>query len=172
MQESIWELYGGKIYDMRQAGDTLQEIGDGLGITRERVRQILVEHYGDTRFKQFLATGELAQLAGVSRKHVDYLANRGIIQPVGASSTKRLWDMEALRVVLSHRERQTCRICGRPLPNDQVSYCSPACRKIGNEQSHKRASWRRFYRKRGRPVPAALDYILPARSHRRGERVT
>lgn len=35
-----------KIKDMRLKGKTLQSIGDYYGITRERVRQLLVDNYG------------------------------------------------------------------------------------------------------------------------------
>ena len=39
----VVEIYDGQIADMRRDGFTLQRIGDKIGVSRERVRQILAK---------------------------------------------------------------------------------------------------------------------------------
>lgn len=45
----VWEIYNGQIKELRNQGLTLQAIGNQVGVTRERIRQILNEHYGTRR---------------------------------------------------------------------------------------------------------------------------
>jgi DNA-directed RNA polymerase sigma subunit (sigma70/sigma32) len=46
---------------LRQSGRTLQYIGDKFGLSRERVRQILVERYGSTKATQMLSRSKVAK---------------------------------------------------------------------------------------------------------------
>ena len=74
---SIWELHGLRIVEMRRWGYTLEEIGDSIGVTRERVRQVLLEHSGRIE-TLLLAEAELAKEIGCSIWQVVSLRKQGI----------------------------------------------------------------------------------------------
>lgn len=68
------------IYSMRQSGASLQEIGDRIGRTRERVRQILNNRFGSTKHR-LISTEQLCKMTGLSRSKIMQLYLDGIIIP-------------------------------------------------------------------------------------------
>ena len=155
---TAWDTYDGYIVDKRKAGATLEEIGKEVGVTRERVRQILVEHYGTAKRGKpasLFTTAELAQLASLATPTINSYRKRGIIKSTNASVTYPLYSVDALKAISAFRQ---CRICGRPLPNGKWSYCSPECSKVGNYKAQKRGLWRMLRRKRGQPITPSIAY--------------
>jgi predicted nucleic acid-binding Zn ribbon protein len=113
---------------MRQSGATLDQVGSCFGITRERVRWLLTEHYGSTKVQNLLTATELARLAGCSYSYIDKLKRRGVIQPamvVGHGRT--LWDRESVVAVIEYIDRDRCPVCQQPVPGNRQVYCSREC---------------------------------------------
>jgi hypothetical protein len=116
------------MYQMRQSGTTLDQVGSCFGISREGVRQLLTEHYGSTRVQNMLTVTELAQLTGCSYSYISKLKRRGVIQPamvVGHGRT--LWKPETIATIILYIERHGCPICHGPLPSNRPVYCSREC---------------------------------------------
>ena len=158
--KSAWETYDGRIYDMRQEGNTLQKIGDTIGVTRERVRQILVEKHNSTEIKNnsLITSKELSLLTNLSARHIKDLANQNIIvQPV----RQGLWPVDVLETLL---ERRQCRICNGLLPKGRKSYCPGECAQKGHKIMADRVIWRRLSRKLNQPFPPSCAYIYPNKS--------
>lgn len=154
---TAWDTYDGYIADKRKGGATLEEIGKEVGVTRERIRQILMEHYGTTKMTPLLTTRQLSQLAGLSVTTINIYHREGIIKPTNTSVKSPLYSVDALKAILDHRHRQ-CRICGKPVPIRCYAYCSPECHKEGDRRSHNRSSWRVLRRKTGGPITSSIAY--------------
>ena len=57
------------IYEMRQAGAPMREIAEKVGISKERVSQILTRNIGTTKHEWF-STLQLCEEAGLPRNRV------------------------------------------------------------------------------------------------------
>ena len=77
---SAWEVHSSRIVEMRRSGYTLQEIGDIVGVTRERVRQLLDEHCGKIE-TPLLSERKVADEIGCSIWRLKKLRRQGILQP-------------------------------------------------------------------------------------------
>lgn len=118
----------GTMHQMRQSGATLDRIGSRFGITRERVRYLLTEHYGSTRVQDLLTTTELARLSGCGYSYIDKLKRRGVIQPAMVlGHRKALWKPETIATVTTYIDRHRCPICHGPVPSNRQVYCSREC---------------------------------------------
>ena len=160
---NTFECYNGQIYDMRQKGATLQEIGDATNRTRERIRQILVEHYGDTKIKSYLTTLELSSLTHLSLTHIRRLRLSGVIVPI-YKGKQFLWGIDTLKFLLGTDHRKVCKICGAHLPVGRTTYCSDECAQKGNRLMCSRVTRRRLRRKLGQPLTPSCAYTYPNRS--------
>lgn len=113
---------------LRQSGASLQQIAGRFGISRERVRQLLVKHCGSTQVHDLLGAQELARKAGCSRNYILKLRRRGIIQPSMVVGGKRtLWKPETVDIIIGYKTSHRCRVCNRPLPDNHWVYCSRRC---------------------------------------------
>ena len=119
----IWELHGLRIVEMRRSGYTLQEIGDSIGVTRERVRQVLQERCGRIE-KLFLTESEVASEIGCSIWRVVNLRKRGILKPCRRGNSLNYYDrgeLENIRLAI----QRYCLNCGEPLPINHIGkYCA------------------------------------------------
>jgi len=116
------------MYQMRQSGNTLDQVGRRFGITREGVRKLLTEHYGSTRVQDLLTATELAHLAECSYNYISKLKRRGIIQPamvVGHGRT--LWKPKTIVAIIKYIDRHGCPMCHSPVPSNRQVYCSQEC---------------------------------------------
>lgn len=124
------EIYG-YIKERRDGGATLQEIGDEIGRSRERVRQILVKQYGTADIsKALLTTNQLAGLTNCSEPLIYKFRQQGIISPVGHGR----WRPETVDIILEHRK---CKMCGKPLPAHRFVYCSDTCQIEGGKYKNR-----------------------------------
>jgi hypothetical protein len=107
---------------MRDTGMTLQAIGDEVGVTRERVRQVLVRHYGTAKPTMDLMTRlKVAKLIGCSEGRLAYLEQKGMLEPIKhPGSVIHYYDQEefkkALKVIIEEEARHipvtlTCGNC-------------------------------------------------------------
>ena len=131
----IYEKYGDTIATLRSEGRTLQQIGDRLGVTRERVRQVLREHFPDCYPPP--STEEAAKTLGMSYRQFRNAAKRLGIQPVGRTRNRIWWSLDALPVVRAAQKPRSCRICGRPLPSPRHVYCSEQCLGQGRRYANR-----------------------------------
>jgi hypothetical protein len=116
------------IYRMRESGATLQRIAEVFGISRERVRQILVKRYGSSGSQELLNITQVAYLAGCTRLDVFKLKRRGVIKPaqlVGKGRT--YWTSDTVDIVKECMANRQCRVCSRQLPDNHWVFCSYAC---------------------------------------------
>lgn len=149
----VYQIYDGLIYDRRQQGASLAQIGEEVGVTRERVRQLLNQHYGSTKIHSFLTTPELARLCNTTSDLIHTLHKWGILNSVNnggnGKGNRALWDLNALKTLLAYR---SCEICGVLLPHSRSSYCSPECSQVAWQAYSKKARWRSTRKRMGQKV--------------------
>ena len=68
------------IFEMRRSGMPMRKIGEKIGRSRERVRQILIKSLGTTNH-EYLSTSQLCSQSGMSRNRIVDLYLDGIITP-------------------------------------------------------------------------------------------
>ncbi len=129
------------IYTLRQAGATLQQIADGIGRTRERVRQILNQDYRTTK-RRLLSSEQLCQLSGLPRNRIVKLYHYNIISPIWEWTTGKnhylLWPPDTVDKVIKYCQRHhTCKICHQPIPKGRWLYCSERCYREGQKFQYK-----------------------------------
>jgi len=105
----VVDIYNGEIVAMRKDGDTLQSIGDKVGVTRERVRQILNEYYGGTK-TSFLSEHQVAILCGCSDQIIGRMRKQGLVNP-RLSGYYHLYDRDEVEKAYLAYLRQ-CAMCG------------------------------------------------------------
>jgi len=134
--------YALDIIQQRQAGASLQQIAECFGISRERVRQLLVRHWGSTRVSGLLTTAELQQLSHCNHAYVRKLARRGVIKPARIIGSKgRLWKPETVDIIVRYIASHRCPVCNRPLPSNHTVYCSRACYTEAYRHRYVKMSW-------------------------------
>jgi len=69
------------IFEMRRSGMPMRKIGEKIGRSRERVRQILIKSLGTTNH-EYLSTSQLCSQSGMSRNRIVDLYLDGIITPI------------------------------------------------------------------------------------------
>jgi hypothetical protein len=134
------EIDASVIYAMRRSGATLQQIASRAGKTKERIRQILVQHYGSTKHK-LMSTEQLRKYLGFSRYRVVELYNDNVIAPA------REWETSGGRHLLLFPDtveqitrylssHKLCKVCGNPIPVGRRVYCSEECYKEGHKYKY------------------------------------
>jgi len=137
---SIHEQHGDLIATLRSGGSTLQQIGDRLGVTRERVRQVLSEHFLDCSPPR--STKGAARTLGMSYHRFRSATKRLGIQPMGRSRGRVWWSQDVLRVIQTAQELVCCRICGGPLLSSRQVYCSEGCLNEGRSLNQRIRKYR------------------------------
>jgi hypothetical protein len=135
MKTGIKDTYNGTIHQWRQEGQTLQQIGDKTGVTRERIRQILNKCYGGTRVKGSISENKLAHALGFPQSIVRKARIDGIIKPsyhYGQSGITR-YDASPANITLITKAlllgiQKYCVHCGKPRLPFSKKYC-PECAK-------------------------------------------
>ncbi len=117
----VFQIYNGQILEMRREGRTLQMIGDTIGVTRERIRQVLNKYYGGTDMP-FLTIRELAQRVGYSEHTVYRLTRAGILNPKRVGWLY-LFGKEDIKKAIA---AMSCKHCGAPRVKRSRLYCA-AC---------------------------------------------
>jgi len=117
-KKTIWQTYNGILAKMRQSGSTLVEIGNAVGVSRERIRQILNENYDEIK-RTCLTEKEVVLLLGCSVSKLGRLRRQGILKPRHTSSLY-LYDAEEVKKA---RLAMRCAFCGEPLPKYARKYC-------------------------------------------------
>ena len=125
----IYEEHGNLIAALRSEGRTLQQVGDRLGVTRERVRQVLREHFPDCTLPP--STEEAAKTLGMSHYRFRSAARRLGVQPMGRSRGRVWWSPDVLHIIQTSQEPARCCICGGLLPSGRRVYCSVDCLSEG-----------------------------------------
>lgn len=122
-----------KIYEMRQSGVTLREIGEKFGITRERIRQILVYTYGSTHHN-LISTAQLSLLIGLATRYIMMLYDNGILKPAYTydinGQQRLMWSVDTIKVIKEYySSSHICCVCKRPILPNRKYYCSDHCRR-------------------------------------------
>lgn len=115
-----------EIAALRMSGFTLQNIGDRVGITRERVRQILVRYHPESlhRPEDLLTKSDLQAELGIGWPKLEKLFGELYIYPVAGKFYPR-------EVVARIKTLHKCKMCGKPIPRGNNVYCSTECRLEG-----------------------------------------
>ena len=129
MDDTCWEVYGGYLKQRRDAGASLKEIGDEVGRTKQRIHEILVEHYGTADSEGTLSTSQLLEQVGCSYYIFHNLRKEGVISQV----SRGRWKPETLDIILELRK---CKICGKPVGKNRRTYCSAACEVEGQKYKY------------------------------------
>ena len=126
-KQSVWKLYDSRIIQMRQSGYTLQEIGDYAGVTRERVRQLLLKRCGKFEMP-VLTENRVAREIGYPIWQVTKLRKQGILKPKHRGKHMHCYDMselEGIKLAL----RRYCPQCGDLIVMKSVRKYCPECRE-------------------------------------------
>ena len=115
------------LWNRRQDGLSLREIGKEFGISGERVRQVLKREHGCTTILYWKGTGQAAKLLGCHRRTLCRIItrNRLAISKRGGAYRWSAEDIEAVKAIL----QRYCAVCGLLTRNPK--YCSIDCRKEG-----------------------------------------
>jgi predicted nucleic acid-binding Zn ribbon protein len=128
------------IFEMRRAGAPMREIAQAVGISKERVRQILARNLGSTQH-EWLSTLQVCARTGLPRNRVLELHEQGIIVPASTwSAGKRhyfLWAADSVeRITTYFGSHHLCRVCNKPLPRNRILFCSDECRQERHKYKH------------------------------------
>lgn len=121
------------IFEMRQAGSPMRQIAERVGISKERVRQILTRNSGTTKHEWY-STLQLCEESGLPRNRVLELQQLGIIKPAFTWDIGKrhylLWSPEAVKNITDYYStHHFCRVCNKPLPKKRILFCSDTCRQ-------------------------------------------
>ena len=126
-KSSVWKSHNLKIIQMRQSGYTLQESGDSIGITRERVRQIISEQYGKIEIP-LLTESRMAKEIGCPVWRLARLRRQGVLNPRPRGKYLHYYDrseLEKLKLAL----KRYCPHCGEPLAMNLIGRYCPKCQR-------------------------------------------
>ncbi len=122
-KQPVWKSYNLQILQMRQSGYTLQEIGDYTGVTRERVRQLLLKHCGNIEMPLLKESG-VAKETGCSIWRLKRLRKQGILKPRHRGKFFHYYDKSELEKVKLALQGH-CLQCGELMVTNHVrKYCS------------------------------------------------
>ena len=161
------------IFQMRQAGAPMREIAEKVGISKERVRQILTRNTGGTKH-QWFSTLQLCEEAKLPRNRVLELQKIGVITPAFAWGIGKrhylLWAPEAVQAITNYYStHHFCQVCNKPLPKKRILFCSDACRQERHKYKYmtleetKRVltNIRRYREKKRQDAQALISSVLP-----------
>lgn len=120
MNKGVVETYNGGIAALRRDGYSLQSIGDTIGVTRERVRQILNEYYGGTKVP-LLNEAQAAKICGCSSAMIRKLRKQGKISPKIRGSRVYYYDRDNIEKAYLALQKN-CTMCGKPI-KQRHKYC-------------------------------------------------
>jgi len=135
----IYEEYGDLIATLRSEGKTLQQIGDLLGVSRERVRQVLAKYWPGCRPPP--SGEEAAKMLGMSYRQFRAAVRTVGVQPISRTRSRMRWAPDVLPLISMAQKSPNCYTCGWPLPSGRRVYCREQCYKEGIK--HKRRMQRR-----------------------------
>ena len=115
----VVETYDGEIAVLRKDGYSLQSIGDVIGVTRERVRQVLNQYYGGTKIP-LLTELQVAKICGCSIPQVVKVRKQGKVSPK-IRGGRRYYDSNAIEELFLALQKN-CAMCGRPMKS-RTKYC-------------------------------------------------
>ena len=132
------------IYEMRQAGASLQQIAETTHRSKERIRQLLVKNYGTTKFN-LMSTAQLCGLLSLSRNQIINLYDSHIITPIVEWHTGKhhclFWSPQIIdRIISYYRQQRICKMCSHPIPKGRMVYCSHKCYQEGQKYIYKDAA--------------------------------
>jgi transcriptional regulator with XRE-family HTH domain len=121
------------IFEMRHAGAPMREIAEKMGVSKQRVSQILARNDGSTRH-EWLSTSQLCAMTGLSRNRVLELHDKGIIVPAYtwdiAKRQFSLWAADSVKTIATYYDaHHLCIVCNRRLPKHRIVFCSDDCRR-------------------------------------------
>lgn len=76
-----YQIYNGEIKTLRNEGYSLRLIGDKFGVSRERIRQILNQHYGTIVRSGFVSRNKLSKLLKCAEFTLRKLEQEGTLNP-------------------------------------------------------------------------------------------
>ena len=117
----IYQLHDSLILEKRLSGESLQQIGDEFGVSRERVRQVL-KHRFNTAGVPFMRQKQVREITGLSTGLITRKAKEFNLKKSGSYYA---WDKDSIDKLLASRK---CRVCGNPLPPRKHVFCSSKCR--------------------------------------------
>lgn len=133
------------VIEMSRLGHTLQEIGDALGVSRERVRQrnVRLRRQGrveckpvEARKAQYITAAETADLLYDVAQYVPAFLTPPVL--IG----EKLYYLRAEVVALAEKRQKEwprCKRCGAKLHQTNATYCmKPECRQTANQARRQR----------------------------------
>ena len=141
-----------------QEGLTQVEVGQRLGLTRQRIRQLAEDDWYSIIAPPdgYMTLDQAAKQMGYAAASVFYLASRGQLKAI---KRRRQWFVQLPSIWKS------CVICGAQVAKHRQKYCSDKCSVEGGRKSLANCSWRILYKRIGKRPPPSIDYVrAPAKS--------
>lgn len=159
----IYQLYNGAIAAAREQGQTLQEIGDTFGVSRERIRQVLAQYFRDAKIIG-LSPSEVCDILGCTLYVLRRLRKKGVVKGILHGKNSWRYTLEAVRAALSFYMRP-CPYCKKGLQTYSMDrkYCDRVCQRhmhaYRNKTEEKKAVQKASTRNWGRAHPEQLKRI-------------
>ena len=156
----VWQQYGSQLKVLREQGLSLQAIGDKVGVTNERIRQLLKKHYGTAKVSRVGTRIALAVSLGCNPYKLKLLEKQGILHPIHSGGRYLYSHDEAVKAIVALQ--RYCKHCGEPLP---PMHCIKYCLKCARERKRYNYPFlSEEARKKGRE--ARNRYALKMREHK------
>lgn len=95
--------------ELREQGHSLQAIGHEFGLSRERVRQLVVKHFGTSRIPM-PSRYKVAKLLGINWYHLKHWERQGLLNPIHYNGEYRYYypqsEIEKARELSNERQRR------------------------------------------------------------------
>jgi DNA-binding transcriptional MerR regulator len=122
-----FRVYLGQIAEMRRQGYSLQQIGNKVGFTRERIWQILASYYPSVA-PESVSEGEAARIIDCPLSRLDSLRKKGIVKPKRRGDIWRYSKFDLKEATLALQRR--CRHCNTVIPmRHRGVYCAECQKK-------------------------------------------
>lgn len=118
-----------QLWELRQQGWILQELGNLIGITKEGMRQRLKRAYGSTKITRLLTKGEAARKLGVSGARLTLLEKKGGIKPIKRSPRLICYTPKQVLQIYKLLYNRKCPFCESTIPINHIKLCEDCSSK-------------------------------------------
>lgn len=146
---------------LKRSGKTYREIGDIVGCSHERVRQLIKTKVLDLD-EEIVTHKKLAEIFNLPVGTVTRYVKELPVSPLSSPGHRIVYRSQEVLPLLTEliRKKTTCRVCGRMIDratSNHYLFCSDECYMEANNVLHRRSSFRRLKIRRGQKITTSCD---------------